>query len=127
MIDEGIKAYIEPLRVQISALTQMMDKFIQSRENQIPSVLPLTDGPGITRTMPLSPNDDCRILARHLLITLRSWQLPPKVHTCHEHRYFLRNEELDNIVTLTMILFLKECVHSLKVNNWHLATCECDL
>ena len=132
-----MKANMKSVRVQISALTQMMDKLIQShwakkyqtassREHQILSVSPLTDGPGITRTMPLCPNDDSRILTRHLLITLRSWQLP-SVHTCHEHRHSLRNDQLNNVVTLRMILFLKECLHSLKVSNWHLETCECDL
>ena len=62
LIEERIKANLEPLHAQISSLVQMMDRLIQgnsargyltasTREARFPSESPVTEGPGISRTL----------------------------------------------------------------------------
>ena len=66
LIEKRIEENLEPLDAQIFALTQMTDKLVQgnsareyptasTRELRFPSDYPLTDGPGISRTLPLAP------------------------------------------------------------------------
>ena len=65
VIERRIKANLEHLHARISALTQMMDKFIQgnlareypvasTRKPRFPSESPLTDGRGISRTLAMA-------------------------------------------------------------------------
>ena len=65
MVEEKIKANLEPLHAQISALTQMMDRLIQgnsvrefmtasTRESRFSSKSPLADGPGTSRNPPIA-------------------------------------------------------------------------
>ena len=64
LFEERIKANLEPLNAQISALTLMMGKFIQDNsarayptasilDHRFPSESPVTDEPGTSRTLPL--------------------------------------------------------------------------
>ena len=66
LIEEKVKANLEPLQAPIPALTQMMDRIIQgnsvrdfttasTRKCQFPSELPLTDEPGTCQTPPTAP------------------------------------------------------------------------
>ena len=68
LIEEKMKAKFEPLHVQISALTQMMEMLIQgnsarefpkasTREHRFPSELSLTDGPGTPTIAPMTTSE----------------------------------------------------------------------
>ena len=67
LIEETIRTKLEPLHAQNSALTQMMDNLIQcnlaraypmasARDRRFQSEYPLTQDPGISRTLPLVPS-----------------------------------------------------------------------
>ena len=66
MIEERIKANVEPLHAQISALTEMMDRLIQgisvrefttasARKSRSQYKLPFTEVPGTSRFPPVAP------------------------------------------------------------------------
>ena len=64
--------------------------------------------------------------APHLLIRLRSWQLP-SVYTIKIHRHSLRNDTLYNVLTLGMTTFSQEMSrHFDSVNTGELPTSECN-
>ena len=84
LVDERIKASLEPLHAQISALTEMMDRLIQNslttesttastRGLKLQHESPYSEEPGSSRFLPDSSISDYRgILARHPSMVQRS-------------------------------------------------------
>ena len=89
LIEETIKANLEPLYAQISTLTQMMNKMIKDnsarsnptasfRDDRFPSESPLTDGAG---TSSILPSTSLVTAAYSRIIHILTFLLNRHVHT----------------------------------------------